>query len=136
MLGSNRRHIEHIAFNQLDAIVFRQHAGGHHHLVAVRGDSGSRRSVFGAHRISSRSVSEPAGSCRLVLNDTSTIIDSPVLRNACTTPGGMVSRHVSPAGTSRSRIEPPSLRRIRHGPTTLVVSTAVRCTWLPRTSLG
>ena len=48
-------------------------------------------------------VSAPAGSCRLVLNDTSTIIESPVLRNACTTPGGMVRRQVSPAGTSRSR---------------------------------
>src|SRR6266404_1585387 len=49
MLGSNRRHIEHIAFNQLNAIVFGEHAGGYHHLVAVRGDSRSRRYECAAH---------------------------------------------------------------------------------------
>ena len=43
MLGANRRHVEQIAFDQFDSIVFRQHAGRHHHLVAVCGDLHSRR---------------------------------------------------------------------------------------------
>jgi hypothetical protein len=41
MLEANRRHIKHIAFNQFDSIVFGQYASGHHHLIAVRGDSRS-----------------------------------------------------------------------------------------------
>src|SRR6202044_802165 len=108
VLTPNRRPIEHIALNQLNTIVFGQHAGGDH------------------QRICSRRVSPPVGSCTWVLNDTSTITPSPVLRNACTTPGGMVSRQISPAGTSRSRISPSSLRRIRQGPATEVISTALR----------
>src|ERR1700733_14190522 len=48
----------------------------------------------------------------------------------------MTKRQVSPAGTSTSRITPASLSLARHGPTTVVISTAFAWRWLPRTSLG
>ena len=59
-----------------------------------------------------------------MLNDTSTIVESPVLRNACTTPGGMVRRHDLPGRHLDIAYRALLLEPHRQGPTTLVVSTA------------
>jgi hypothetical protein len=52
MLNPDRRHIEHIALDQLDPIVLGQYTGGDHHLVAVGAHAANCRApILAPHRL-------------------------------------------------------------------------------------